>query len=334
MPAIAQQVRKHNAAFYWHLGDLRATYSVDEDMQKFAQVKNRPLNLLGYQLGAWDDFIQNQIVPFGDTLFFLGIGNHETIYPKTREQFLIQFADWLDSAPIREQRLKDSPDRSPDHPEAMGDHKIRTYYHWVRNGIDFINLDNASEEQFDYDQMQWFKKVIAQDAQNASIHTVVLGMHAALPDSISADHSMNEWATHEWYQGESTGREVYLAMVDLRQNAKKHVYLLSSHSHYYMAGIYNTDAWRKQGKVLPGWIVGTGGAIQDGLPAGKTDALEYREYTYGYLLATAHSDGSIDFAFQATAQDAIPESVKATYTQEFVDWCYQKNRRGPVGHDH
>src|SRR5271165_3942070 len=31
MPAIAQSVRAHHASFYWHLGDFRAIYRLDED---------------------------------------------------------------------------------------------------------------------------------------------------------------------------------------------------------------------------------------------------------------------------------------------------------------
>ncbi len=32
MPAIAQAVRAGHPQFYWHLGDFRAIYQVDEDM--------------------------------------------------------------------------------------------------------------------------------------------------------------------------------------------------------------------------------------------------------------------------------------------------------------
>ena len=33
MPSIAAAAAQNNAAFYWHLGDLRAIYAVDEDYQ-------------------------------------------------------------------------------------------------------------------------------------------------------------------------------------------------------------------------------------------------------------------------------------------------------------
>ena len=71
---------------------------------------------------------------------------------------------------------------------------LTTYYHWVQRGIDFIAMDNASADMFDPAQMKWFKKVLANDAKDSSIRTVVVGMHAALPDSSSAGHSMNDCA--------------------------------------------------------------------------------------------------------------------------------------------
>src|SRR6202044_805100 len=95
MPAIAAGVKQSSAAFYWHLGDYRAIYNFDEDMQHQPQNIAKPLTISQYLSVAWDDFIQNQILPFATTPVFLGIGNHDTVPPKTREQFLIQFADWL-----------------------------------------------------------------------------------------------------------------------------------------------------------------------------------------------------------------------------------------------
>ncbi|MBZ5549601.1 MAG: metallophosphoesterase, partial [Acidobacteriia bacterium] len=155
MPAIAAGVLHDHAAFYWHLGDFRAIYDFDQD---YKQLIGSP-RVIDYQNGAWDDFIQNQLTPFGDTPVFLGIGNHELIPPKTRPDFLIQFADWLDTPELKQQRLQDNPK----------DHRLRTYNHWPRAGIDFINLDNASPDQFDQDQIAWFERVLRADAADPSI---------------------------------------------------------------------------------------------------------------------------------------------------------------------
>lgn len=181
MPGIAASVLKTHVEFYWHLGDFRKIYDFDEDMQHEPEFRSRPLTIMEYEDRAWADFIENQIMPFGSLPVFLGIGNHETIPPKTREEFLTQFADWLDAAALQKQRLRDDP----------RDHRLKTYFHWVQKGVDFINLDNASYDQFDLAQVVWVERLLERDAADAEIKAVVVGMHRALPDSISAGHSMN-----------------------------------------------------------------------------------------------------------------------------------------------
>jgi hypothetical protein len=110
------------------------------------------------------------------------------------------------------------------------DHRLKSYYHWVQNGVDFVTLDNASNDQFDSEQVTWFEKLAARDAGDPAITTVVAGMHAALPDSLSFDHSMSDWA-----QGEKSGRRVYAALLKAQAAGKK-VYVLASHSHFTWAG--------------------------------------------------------------------------------------------------
>jgi len=81
------------------------------------------------------------------------------------------FADWLDAPAIRDQRLKDD----------IHDHKVRTYYHWIHEGVDFISLDNASTHQFDAPQLQWLTTVLQNDQHDPAIRALVVGMHEALP---------------------------------------------------------------------------------------------------------------------------------------------------------
>src|SRR5260370_1573238 len=96
MPAIAaQSIEKYQPAFYWHLGHLRAIYKVDEDMAATAHEASQHRTCESYHKSAWQDFIDHQIVPFGTTRFYLGIGNHEVIPPKTPTEFSAQFQDWL-----------------------------------------------------------------------------------------------------------------------------------------------------------------------------------------------------------------------------------------------
>jgi hypothetical protein len=258
----------------------------------------------------WDDFIQNQLNAFGDTPVFIGIGNHETYPPKSREQFIIQFADWLNSPVLRRQRLADNPN----------DHALKSFFHWIENGVDFIYLDNSTRDQFDAYQLAWFDGVLQRAAANANVKTVVIGMHAALPDSLAAGHSMSDTE-----MGTESGRHVYRGLLKFREQSRKQVYVLSSHSHFYMSGIFDSDYWREHGGVLPGWIVGTAGAMRYPLPPTANRAKEARQKIYGYLLGTAHPDGTIDFSFQEIKRQDIPAAVTQRYTPEFVDTCFDKN---------
>ena len=310
MPGIAAGVIQSGASFYWHLGDFRAIYEFDEDMQHQLEHLAAPLNIIDYEQTAWDDFIRNQITPFGDLPVFLGIGNHETIPPKTREQYLIQFADWLDAPQLRQQRLKDDP----------SSHKLTAYYHWIQNGVDFINLDNSTADQFDALQMAWFEKTLQAAESNSQIRTVVVGMHEALPQSISENHSMNQFLV-----GTESGRRVYIDLLKTQNEAHKRVYVLASHSHYYMEGIFNTEYWRTHGGVLPGWIVGTAGAIRYALPTDHSGARTAETNVYGFLLAEVRPSGEIEFTFKRLQESDVPDAVAARYKPDFVHWCFVEN---------
>src|SRR4051794_215272 len=132
MPAIAADATKHSSQFYWHLGDLRAIYGADQDYVAENALKGQPTDLASYEAHAWDDFIDNQIKVWGDTPFYVGIGNHEVVPPKSRTAFTEKFHAYLDRPDIREQRLKDDSKAT----------EPKTYFHWMRDGVDFIYLDN------------------------------------------------------------------------------------------------------------------------------------------------------------------------------------------------
>jgi Calcineurin-like phosphoesterase len=310
MPAIAAQVLQSGASFYWHLGDFRAIYEFDEDMQHQPEHLAKPMDIADYEQSAWDDFIRNQLAPFGTLPVFLGIGNHETIPPKNREQYIIQFGDWLDSPALRAQRLSDDPFA----------HKLTTYYHWIRNGVDFINLDNSTPDQFDSSQLKWFEKTLLAAESDSQITTVVVGMHEALPESISANHSMDQSPN-----GVESGRRVYLDLLKAQNEAHKHVYVLASHSHYFMDGIFNTDYWHTKGGVLPGWIIGTGGAVRYALPKESTNAHAAETNVYGFLLAEVKPSGEIQFRFKRLQESDVPATVIERYKPEFIHWCFAEN---------
>ncbi len=106
MPAIAAHSARFAPSFYWHLGDLRAIYKIDEDMAFAAQHNGEVLSCENYQRRAWDDFVENQIAAFGDVPFYVGIGNHEVIPPKNEDAFKRHFFDWLNLPALRKQRQR------------------------------------------------------------------------------------------------------------------------------------------------------------------------------------------------------------------------------------
>jgi hypothetical protein len=309
MPAIAQEVRESGAEFYWHLGDFRAISTVDEDLAPPPQLGLPPksLSISDYESVAWPAFIAHQLDPFGNLAIFLTPGNHETIPPATRDLYLEQFADWLEQPVLRAQRLKDNPQ----------DHRLRSYYHWIRANVDFVALDNASADQFDYAQLRWIHSVIDRDEKSPQIRTIVVGMHQALPGSWGESHSMSQSA-----QGDKSGREVYSALLHAQNAANKHIYIFASHSHFYMEDVYHTDTWK--GRELPGWIVGTAGAVRYRLPQGVTPGPKAMTDVYGFLIASVSSDGTVATSFhklnQAQLQRASPAVPKA-----LVQWCYDHN---------
>ena len=315
MPAIAYGVLASRSEFYWHLGDFRAIYTFDEDMVPPAELNlpTKPLNIIDYETGAWGDFIAHQLGPFGAQPVMLAPGNPETIPPANREHYLQQLADRLGPPALRAQRLADDP----------ADHKLRAYYHWINRNIDFISMDNASADQFDAAQLKWFHSVVDRDEKSVAIQTLVVGMHAALPGSLGESHSMSNWAL-----GEKSGREVYEALWHAQSIAHKKVYILSSHSHFFLGDVYRTDAWK--GKVLPGWIVGTAGAVRYRLPAGTAPGPGAMTDVYGYMVGTAAADGSVAFAFHQVTPADLLLSNRDKYPESLVRWCIDQNKDLPV----
>jgi hypothetical protein len=238
------------------------------------------------------------------------MGNHETIPPATRDAWLIQFADWLESPPLHAQRLKDNPQ----------DHRLHAYYHWKKSNIDFISLDNASDDQFDLAQLNWFHSVIQRDELSPDVRTIVVGMHAALPGSIGHSHSMSDWP-----QGDKSGREVYQLLWHAQESAHKRVYLLASHSHFFMQDVYDTADWKD--KVLPGWIIGTAGAVRHRIPPEAGPAQKAQTDVYGYMIASVAADGTVSFEFKKLSVEDLVAANHGAYPDALIHWCYTENKQ-------
>lgn len=325
MPKIAQSIatdrKEAPVQFYWHLGDLRAIYRFDCDwgMANIKSFQCPPKNFdrtkpvpqqAEYLEAAWPDFIANQIGAFkkANIPFILGLGNHETIAPKTRAGFTEQFKGWLTQPLLENQRQADLK-------KSIAAQPGNTYFHFVKNGVDLIYLDNSdggdtrspdpdSTKGFSTEQLTWLEQILKADESDPSVKTIIVGMHAALPFSISRDHAMDNACSSF-----CSGRRAY-DLLDQAQAAGKHVYVLASHSHFFEQDIYNTREHKDH--VLPGWIVGTAGAEQ------------YKPgIRYGYLLVRVKADGTIRTTFEEVGRDSLPKSDNA----QLINYCFAQNRR-------
>jgi len=308
MPAIAAKVRAENDAFYWHLGDFRWISTPDEDLQAM-QPGGVQLTKDRYLAIAWDDFLKHQMTSFGSFPVFLGRGNHENVKPMTREGYIAKFSSFLNRPEIAAQRKAD----------GIEPNDVQPWYHWTENGVDFITLDNAARDEFSGEQLHWLRGVIDRDLTPGSgVKAIVVGMHEALPHSISSDHGMDDWDL-----GMRTGELVYTWLYDAMA-AGKHVYVLASHSHYYSPNIFKTPYWREYtSTVLPGIIIGSAGAHRYLLPKEADPAS--REHVYGFLQGTVHADGTIDFNLHELSENDLIQSKWPEAPLSAIHECYIGN---------
>jgi hypothetical protein len=312
MPAIAASVKAEKDAFYWHLGDFRAISNPDQDLLAMLPAGAELLKP-DYQQRAWDDFLQHQIASFGSFPVFLGRGNHETIPPMTREGYVVKFSSLLDRPEIAAQRKSDGANAAP----------LGPWYHWIHDGVDFITLDNSTHDEFTDAQLHWLRAVLDHDlAAHSGVHTIVAGMHEALPHSTGSSHAMDDWEL-----GQRTGEQVYTWFHDA-QTAGKHVYLIASHSHYFAPDIYNTPFWQQKFKdILPGWIIGSAGAHRYLLPKESNPASKTN--IYGYLQGTVHPDGTIDFKLHELSEADLTDHKWPNAPQDAIHECVIHNRDEP-----
>jgi hypothetical protein len=324
MPKIARSIESLGPTtpvlFYWHLGDFRKGKDAHggEDADRDFVLLNGGSD--DYHKRAWDDFLSRQVAPLEEAHIqvFLGIGNHELVFPWWgHEEFVEKFGKWLTQEPIRTQRIADRSRNI-----LRDEHHID--YHFIKNGMDFIYLDNSDtyafttetlrHPAFTSDQIRWLAEVLKGDAGDPAIRAIVVAMHAALPGSSGSAHAMDDTC-----HGRRSGQTIYDMLYQAQRlgeapEKRKRVYLLASHSHFYQENIFEEG---HPGRVLPGWIIGTAGAAQ------HTGAIRY-----GYLLFEAHPDGTLKGTFQEITRDSPP--VAATDTErQLTDFCYTQNVEPP-----
>jgi hypothetical protein len=119
------------------------------------------------------------------------------------------------------------------------------------------------------------------------------------------------------------------------------VYVLASHSHFFMENIFNTPYWNnrnekdgdilkgeneKQQTTLKGWLIGTAGAVRYRLPDNLPSSTPAISYVYGYLLGEVSSEGAITFHFEQVTENDLPHETKAKYGTKLMDFCFLANR--------
>ena len=309
MPAIAAKVKAEHDAFYWHLGDFRVM-GIDPDQDLLAMLPpGKKMDSDEYHRIAWDDFIARQMAPFGSLPVFLGRGNHDTVAPMTRDGYIAKFASFLNRPEIAAQRKADGAQAAP----------VGPWYHWIEKDVDFITLDNANQQEFSDAQLKWLRGVLDHDlAPDSGIHSIVVGMHEALPHSTGSEHGMDDWEL-----GERTGSLVYTWLYDA-QAAGKHVYVIASHSHYYSPDIFDTPYWRQHAwKVVPGQIIGAAGAYRYALPRGAKPGA--KTHFYGFVQGIVHKDGQIDFALHELSEEDLQEARWPDAPMEAIHDCFINN---------
>jgi hypothetical protein len=308
VPVIADRVKAEGDAFYWHLGDFRWMSQPDEDMLAM-QPAGAALAKDEYQKRAWDDFFNHQLGSFGDYPVFLGRGNHDAIPPMTRNGYMAKFAGYLDRPEIAAQDTKDGAGAAP---------KSSPWYHFIRNGVDVITLDNSTKDEFTEAQLKWLRGVLDRDlAAGSGVSAIVAGMHEALPHSTSSNHAMDDWEL-----GIASGEKVYRWFA-AAQAAGKHVYLLASHSHYYSPAIYDTAFWKQAGLVIPGVIIGSAGARRYKLPPDAAQGA--KTHIYGYLQATVHKDGTIAFVLKEISEEEMVAHRWPNAPLDAIHECFVHN---------
>jgi hypothetical protein len=92
-----------------------------------------------------------------------------------------------------------------------------------------------------------------------------------------------------------------------------------------MEDVYRTEQWKDM--VLPGWIVGTAGAVRYRLPAATGSHRKAMTDVYGYLLGSVAKDSSVSFSFIRFGLDDLMRVNRGKYPDKLIRWCFVENRR-------
>ncbi len=321
MPAIAKAAHDEKAKFHWHLGDMRSVSKADVDFmfeRYFQTPDSTNPTLADYQELLMSSIKERQLEPFRvqGVPLMITLGGRDDRRPLSRLGFRVVLRDMYSQPLLSDQRRVDG---QADNPKDIPS----SYYHWRVKSVDFISLDNATDVAFDRKQLKWLDGVLLKDMVDSSVRTVVVGATAGLPHSAVPDQSMCLTKA-----GTSSGERVYKALAQLIK-AGKRVYVLSSHAHYYRAGIYDTEYWRDPqngGVVIPGYVVGTAGAGRMMLAKDMESDTQARSGVYGYLKGTVNADGAINFSFHELDNKALQSIETQNFESGLAAYCLNDNK--------
>lgn len=234
MFVIVVGVKVDGVSFYWYLGDLWVIYKVDEDYVVECCFKNflYLFSILDYLYMVWVDFIQYEVVLFGDMLFFIGIGNYEVILFMLCMQFCIEFVGLLDCFEFCVQCILDV-----EYYVVILMMLVDVIYnYWNLCGVDFINFDNIEDYLIDDEQFVWFDVLLDVDFKDDLIYSIVVGLYELFLYSFFDDYSMCQSVL-----GICSGEYIYWWFVVVQ--CYKFVYVIVSYEYYYLVNVYDMVYW-------------------------------------------------------------------------------------------
>jgi len=145
--------------------------------------------------------------------------------------------------------------------------------------------------------MGWFERTLAKDLADPAVTAVVAGMHKALPESISAGHSMNESPN-----GIESGRSVYADLLRAQNDAHNTSTFSRAIRTITWTGFLIPPTGSRTAACCRGGSWGPRERLRYALPPNSADAHGALMNVYGSLVGTVQPNGEIGFEFEKLAE--------------------------------
>ncbi len=88
--------------------------------------------------------------------------------------------------------------------------------------------------------------------------------------------------------------------------------------------MYDTPYWRQHtSKVVPGWIIGSAGALRYALP--KTAHPGAKTHIYGFMQGVVHGDGAIDCTLHELSEEDLIRARWPNAPLDAIHECFLHN---------